>query len=57
MKKSNSNLGFSEKLGPILTCKMFERDIEPSNKFRKIKKQTLSKLMSKIDKERVKEVI
>jgi len=57
MRKSNSNLGFSERLGPVLTSRMFERDIRSCNKFRKIQKQTLAILMKKIHKERVKEVV
>mmetsp|Transcript_38965 Transcript_38965/g.59239 ORF Transcript_38965/g.59239 Transcript_38965/m.59239 type:complete len:93 (+) Transcript_38965:158-436(+) len=34
----------------------FSQDIAPSNKFRKIEKQTVLKLMSQVDKHRVKEV-
>ena len=45
------------RLGQILTIRMFERDIEQSNKFRKIEKQTMMRLMKNIKKERVQEVV
>ena len=37
LKRSNANIGI-KRLGQILTLKQFERDIEPSNKYRKIQK-------------------
>jgi hypothetical protein len=47
--KSNKDLGV-KRLGPILTQKMFLRDIQGCNRYSKIQKQTMMKLMSQIDK-------